>query len=94
MSELQDVSDDSTVIQVKAPDRIGLLYEIARTLAEEQVDIRLSKVDNIGTQVVDTFYVESFDGAKLEADHVERLLEALERAVRDSALHDEDRGAT
>ncbi len=39
-----DASDFFTVIEVGAPDRIGLLFDITRTLSELQLDVHLAKV--------------------------------------------------
>lgn len=89
VEELVDVSDDFTVVQIKAPDRTGLLYEISRTLVECAVDIRLSKIDSLGTQVIDTFYIETLDGEKLPPDHIARVCKALRQAVEQSELHDQ-----
>ena len=83
---LPDMSDDYTVLQVKAPDRIGLLYEIAETLSQYAIDIRLSKIDSVGTQVVDTFYVETVGGAKLDASQQERICQALLESLNHSRL--------
>lgn len=86
---IDDVSDDYTVVQVKAPDRIGLLYDIARTLSQCEVDIRLSKIDAVGTQVVDTFYLESIDHQQLNAEQIADVVAALRVAVE----ADDDSGA-
>jgi [protein-PII] uridylyltransferase len=73
-----DASDFSTVIEVGAPDRIGLLYDITRTFAEHGVDVHLAKVATYEGRVVDSFYVRDALGPKLSDD-----LEELERALRD-----------
>ena len=39
------------------PTRIGVLYRITRALAELDLDIRTAKVQTLGDQVVDAFYV-------------------------------------
>ncbi len=74
-----DVSDFFTVIEVGAPDRIGLLFDITRTLAELQLDVHLAKVATYGGRVVDAFYVRDELGRKV--DDPERIAE-LERALR------------
>ena len=81
VEEIRDLSDDYTVVQVKAPDRIGLLYDIARTLSECEVNIRVSKVDSLGTQVIDTFYLETLDHRRLEPEQVATVVDALRRTV-------------
>lgn len=81
VEEIPDMSDAYTVVQVKAPDRVGLLYDIARTLAGCGVNIRLSKIDALGTQVIDTFYLESLDHERLDAAQLDQVLTALRDAV-------------
>ncbi len=55
-------SEGFTVIEVHCADRVGLLHDIARALFELELDIRLAKVDTLGRDVVDTFYVRGVDG--------------------------------
>jgi [protein-PII] uridylyltransferase len=82
----QDQSDSFTVIEVRAPDRLGLLYEIAKTLWEQRVSTHFSKIDSLGTKIIDTFYVESVDGGKLDDDVAQALVEALEHTLDESPL--------
>jgi [protein-PII] uridylyltransferase len=60
-----DASDFSTVIEVGAPDRLGLLYDITRTFAEQGLDVHLAKVATYDGRVVDSFYVRDAVGRKL-----------------------------
>ena len=60
-----DASQSATVIDVHAGDGIGVLYRITRALAELDVDIRSARVQTLGAQVVDAFYVVDRHGAKL-----------------------------
>ena len=59
-------SDFFTVIEVGAPDRIGLLYDITRTLAELELDVHLAKVATYTDRVIDAFYVRDALGRKLD----------------------------
>ena len=43
-----DASDFSTVIEVGAPDRIGLLHDITRVFADLRLDVHLAKVATYG----------------------------------------------
>ena len=61
-----DASDFFTVVEVEAPDRIGLLFDITRTLAELHLDVHLAKVATYGHRVVDAFYVRDGLGRKVE----------------------------
>jgi [protein-PII] uridylyltransferase len=74
-----DASDFFTVIEVGAPDRIGLLYEITRTLAELKLDVHLAKVATYTDRVIDSFYVRDDLGSKVTDD--ERVT-GIEEAVR------------
>jgi [protein-PII] uridylyltransferase len=72
-----DASDFSTVIEVGAPDRLGLLYDITRTFAELGLDVHLAKVATYEGRVVDSFYVRDALGPKVADD-----LDELDRALR------------
>jgi [protein-PII] uridylyltransferase len=58
-------SDFSTVIEVGAPDRIGLLHDIAGALADLQLDVRVAKVATYADRVIDVFYVRDALGTKI-----------------------------
>ena len=59
-------SDFFTLIEVFATDKVGLLYEITRTLFDLHLDIRIAKIGNKGDQSADIFYVTDFEGQKIE----------------------------
>jgi [protein-PII] uridylyltransferase len=73
-----DISPSATVIEVQAADSIGLLYRTTRALAELDLDIRSAKVQTLGQELVDSFYVVDALGRKV--DDPARLLE-IERAI-------------
>ncbi len=74
-----DASDFFTVIEIGAPDRIGLLYDITRTLAELKLDVHLAKVATYTDRVIDAFYVRDEVGSKItDGERVDEI----ERAVR------------
>ncbi|MGH2653027.1 MAG: bifunctional uridylyltransferase/uridylyl-removing protein GlnD [Actinomycetota bacterium] len=78
-------SDFSTVVEVGAADRIGLLFDLARTFHELELDVHLAKVATYGGRVVDAFYVRDLFGQKVEdREHVREL----ERAVRSRLAED------
>ncbi len=71
-------SASATVVEVRAPDRVGTLYRITRALADLHLDIRHAKVATLGHEVVDSFYVADANGAKVvDDDHAREI----ERAV-------------
>ncbi len=68
------VSDFHTVIEVHAPDRIGLLYSITRALSDLELDIHLAKVATYAEDVVDTFYVRDLEGQKVaDGEHAREI---------------------
>jgi [protein-PII] uridylyltransferase len=72
----------ATVIEVVADDAVGLLATIGRTLAELGLDIRSAKVQTLGPQVVDTFYVTDATGAKVTNEaHLGEVHRALGHAI-------------
>jgi [protein-PII] uridylyltransferase len=75
---IDGASSNATVIEVRAPDSIGLLHRVATSLAEMGLDIRHATVQTIGPSVVDSFYVRTSDGAKV-TDRYHRA--EIERAV-------------
>ena len=52
-----DASDFSTVLEIGAPDRMGLLYDITDVLSRAEIDVHLAKVATFDGRVVDAFYV-------------------------------------
>jgi [protein-PII] uridylyltransferase len=55
----------STVVEVHAPDGLGVLYRITGALADLDLDIVSAKVQTLGADVVDSFYVRSAEGDKV-----------------------------
>lgn len=78
-----DASDDATVIEVRAPNRIGVLHRIAKSLAEVGLDIRHATVQTLGEEVVDTFYVRTITGLLVTDEfHRGEIQRAVLHAVR------------
>ena len=74
-------SEIYTIIEVDTRDRPGLLYDLARTLAETNVYIASAVIATYGEQVVDTFYVKDMFGLKFHAAGKQKT---LERKLRDA----------
>ena len=79
------VSATSTVIEVAGPDRLGLLYELSTALVQAGLDQQQTRVQTVGGDVVDSFYVQSVDGAKVvdprrQAELRDTLLSILDRS--------------
>ena len=77
-----DISSESTVVEVHAPDQIGLLYRLTQVLRELQLDIRSAKVQTLGPQAVDSFYLTDIAGQKLtDTELVAELRLALTETI-------------
>jgi [protein-PII] uridylyltransferase len=76
------LSDSRTVVEVKCPDRVGLLYVITRTLSGQGLDIASARIATEIDQAYDTFYVTDRQGRRLEDEAaMTRLRESLEEAL-------------
>jgi [protein-PII] uridylyltransferase len=76
------VSDRYTVIDVRAQDRLGLLYVIASTLSDMDVDVALAKIATEVDQAIDVFYVTEKDGRKVEEEsRMEAIRQTLVHAI-------------
>ncbi len=73
-----EMSHRATVVEVHAPDVIGVLFRITKAIAELELDIQSAKVQTLGPRVVDSFYVCTAAGHKI-TDPAE--LKELERAI-------------
>jgi [protein-PII] uridylyltransferase len=60
-----DASPSANVVEVHAPDHVGLLAQVAATFADLEVDVRTAKVATLGDRVVDVFYVRDVAGNKI-----------------------------
>jgi len=83
-----DGSEIYTIIEVDTRDRPGLLYDLTRTLAANNIYIASAVIATYGAQVVDTFYVKDMFGLKL---HTKPKQEALERKLRQAITEGAER---
>jgi [protein-PII] uridylyltransferase len=78
---LQEESEHSTVIEVRAPDALGLLWAITASLTELDLDIHVAKIDTLGQRVVDVFYVRSSWGEKLNDEQASEVTRSIQHRV-------------
>jgi [protein-PII] uridylyltransferase len=77
-----DESDFYTVIDVTADDRLGLLHDLVRTIADHGLEVYVSKATTILDQAADTFYVKDAARRKLtDPKRLERLRSDLQAAA-------------
>jgi [protein-PII] uridylyltransferase len=78
-------SDFYSIIEVGAADRIGLLYDITRTLFDLSLDVHIAKVSTYGDRVIDAFYVRDVLGEKIiDDEHSEEVVRAITARLSES----------
>lgn len=74
--------DRNTIVSLFAYDRVGLLYRVAKALAENQVVLHFAKIDTHLDQIADVFYVTEQDGSKiLDSERQERIRRSMLEAA-------------
>jgi [protein-PII] uridylyltransferase len=74
VSLIDDASDTATVVEVRAHDAPGLLWRVGRALGECGLDVRAARVETLGAEVVDVFYVTDGDGKPLAGEDLRRTI--------------------
>ena len=78
-----DASDSATVLEVRAPDEVGLLHRITRVLFEANLDVVSARVSTLGELVVDAFYVREDIGEKVtDPARLEEITGAIWASIR------------
>ncbi|HEX6419263.1 MAG TPA: [protein-PII] uridylyltransferase [Acidimicrobiales bacterium] len=72
-----DASADTTVVEVHAADGLGVLFRITSALADLDLDIVGAKVQTLGPQVVDSFFLRGPGGKVTDP----AVLAEIERAL-------------
>lgn len=74
------VSEEYSVVEVYAPDRIGLLHGLAQAIFELGLRIHIAKITTNVDQILDVFYLTESDGSKSHREEEIRtaLLAALD----------------
>ncbi|MCJ0872428.1 [protein-PII] uridylyltransferase [Streptomyces sp. AP-93] len=76
-----EVSSLATVLEVRAPDAVGLLHRIGRALESSGVRVRSAHVSTLGANAVDTVYVVDADGKPLTASAATVLADSVQAAL-------------
>jgi [protein-PII] uridylyltransferase len=69
-------SANSTLVEITAQDRPGLLYDISSTLSDLGCNIEIAMIDTQGAAANDVFYI-TCAGAKLDSQHQQKIRSAL-----------------
>ena len=71
---------DYSIMEIVAPDSIGLLYRISREISESGCNIELVLISTEGDRAVDVFYL-SHEGARLGGGIREELMKRITQAI-------------
>lgn len=79
---VDDASNSATVVEVRAHDEPGLLWRIGRALGECGLNVQAARVETLGAEAVDVFYVTDADGGLLtDPDHRKRTVKMVLSAL-------------
>jgi [protein-PII] uridylyltransferase len=70
-----------SLVEVRAPDRVGLLYRITRALHDLGLDIHHAKVATYPEGALDVFYVWDLSGTKLDEQQAAHVGAELTRRL-------------
>jgi [protein-PII] uridylyltransferase len=76
-----EASETATVLEVRAPDQIGLLHRITRALFEADLDVVSARASTLGEIVVDAFYVRELDGSKVTDGRLTAVTAAIRSGI-------------
>ncbi|MGY1609109.1 MULTISPECIES: [protein-PII] uridylyltransferase [unclassified Geodermatophilus] len=82
-----EVSGEATsIVEVRAGDRAGLLYRLTAALGSEGLDVTSARIETLGADAADYFYVSNPDGGPLDPGRRARVEAALVAAARGAVL--------
>ena len=80
-----EVSGASTgIVEVRAGDRAGLLYRLTAAIAGEGLDVTSARIETLGADAVDCFYVCNPSGSPVDPEQRARVDAALVAATSGS----------
>ena len=78
-----EVSGAATgIVDVRAADRAGLLYRLTAAITAEGLDVTSARIETLGADAVDSFYVCNPSGSPVGTDQRQRVDAALLAATR------------
>ncbi|MEQ8820764.1 MAG: [protein-PII] uridylyltransferase [Sumerlaeia bacterium] len=69
--------ESATVLEVRAPDRAGLLYDILSVLDRHRINVHLALIATEAYQIIDVFYITDWENNRIEDNS--RPAESLRR---------------
>jgi [protein-PII] uridylyltransferase len=78
-----EVSGAATgIVEVRAGDRAGLLYRLTAAITGEGLDVTSARIETLGGDAVDSFYVADPSGTPVDAEQRRRVEAALVAATK------------
>ncbi|MET0765419.1 MAG: [protein-PII] uridylyltransferase [Blastococcus sp.] len=78
-----EVSGAATgIVEVRAGDRAGLLYRLTAAIAGEGLDVTSARIETLGADAVDSFYVCNSSGSPVDDEQRRRVDAALAAVTR------------
>src|SRR5260370_26287349 len=71
-----ECSSHSTLMEVIAQDRPGLLHQVTSRVAQAKCNLEVALIDTEGQMAIDVFYL-TYEGAKLTETHQQQLKQAI-----------------
>ena len=88
-------SQRHTLIEVNGTDRVGLLFDVTRSLSRMGLSIVTAHVETFGARAVDAFYVKDRFGLKVtHAAKIDALRARLLAVLADPEAESESAGET
>ena len=76
-----EASDQATVLEVRAADRLGVIHLVCAALADLDVAVRSAHVDTLGPQAVDVFYLQESSAGALTDQRAAEAAHAVRAAL-------------
>lgn len=76
-----EASEQSTVLEVRASDRLGVIHLVCGALAALDVAVRSAHVDTLGPQAVDVFYLQESSAGVLSDQRAAEAAHAVRAAL-------------
>jgi [protein-PII] uridylyltransferase len=76
-----EIDSPRSIVEMRAPDRYGLLYRVGRVIAEKGFNLAAARVDTERGQAIDRFHLEPADKRTVDRVRLTELRDALTAAA-------------
>jgi [protein-PII] uridylyltransferase len=74
-------ADHHTIVEVRAHDEPGLLHKVASAISAADATVTGAKVDTLGSEVIDSFFLTDRSGAALSPAHASAVRATVEATL-------------